>query len=91
MLINRSTVSPVGDGNNPLNTAELFFGDALDCAGVFADVDNSPDRFPTAIGSWYLSNAGGATAGGAMYFKATNIGNPGDWLKIVLIPCQGRD
>ena len=89
MLLNRSTATalPAGDRNAALTTAEIFYGDALDCDGVFADVDNNITRAPAGKGSVYLSR-GAATTPGAMYFKAGNGGTSADWLLIAMAPCQ---
>ena len=89
MLINRgATALAAGDRNAGTGTAEIFYGDAQDCTGCFTDVDVNRS-FPAGVGSVYLSIRGGAAPGtGAMFFKASNAGNPGDWVLVALTPCN---
>lgn len=88
MLINRgATALAAGDRNAGTGTAEIFYGDAIDCQAVFIDVDVIRS-LPAGVGSVYLSINGGAGPGvGAMFFKAFNAGNPGDWLLVAMQPC----
>lgn len=82
MSILRGNPVILGDLNDPLRTAKIFWGNATTRAGVSLDVDQSKSEFVQTIGTLYLSSAG------QLFIKTAKGTTPSaaDWQQVTSYP-----